>query len=930
MPPKKEDSYFYNIKLLNVLFAVSAAVFMGMVMWTVLDDANREWKHWQRKFQKVQYQKTKGEIAAAKKNIDVARYKEFVRLLRKAEEEQRHREGEILKVQRVLDETSGKYNVLNSECQIIKSHYDTAKYRYEEALHKAGGRDAGPGAKEKAAMDSLGKRIAQCNEKLKVMEQQRGKLEEELAAIKAGEQTARDQIHAQRKEIDALNKKLKKVKPGLINQLRDIPILDFMAPNLRIQQVLPEGLTDDYNFSKVPKVDRCITCHVAIDKPGFEEAKQPFTAHPQLELFLGSGSPHPMDRYGCTSCHLGNGRGTSFATAAHTPDSPEQAKLWAKKYHWHPSKHWSWPMLAKSQVQASCVGCHTGVLEVPKADKLNAARNLFSDMGCVGCHATEGFNDQRKAGPSLLHIAGKVDKDWLAAWIENPKSFNPHTRMPRFFGLSNAPMDSRQQAIVGSIAAYLWDESTPQDLLSDTAKGSAKRGKELVEKVGCLGCHSVGDMKASDHGPNLSFTASKLSRKWLVSWLKDPKRMYPQTKMPNLRLTDQEAADIAQYLLTLKNPAFEKQPLPKVQPAALDALVLEELAKKNTKKDAEAMLAGMTAKQKELLVGKQMILFYGCFGCHDIAGFEDTKKTGTELTEEGSKGVEKFDFGFVPITHTREAFFRQKLSDPRAFDMGKVKAPQEKLKMPQFDLTPEQIELLTLHLNSLTKNSVPMERRKILSEDEQWAEKGKHLVQNFNCRGCHVIHGAGGDIAATLSDKGLAPPSLQGEGKKVQGDWLYTFLKKPSTIRPWLGIRMPTFGFDDDQATLMVRHFEAADHVPPSYRSLEPIPADHKQWQAGKEMFVKLQCLQCHQAAAASNKSPSDLAPELSIAGNRLRHDWIVEWLKDPQLVQEGTRMPTFFPEGQSPLPNVMGGDVEAQIEALKAFVVDYKTPEKQ
>ena len=102
-------------------------------------------------------------------------------------------------------------------------------------------------------------------------------------------------------------------------------------------------------------------------------------------------------------------------------------------------------------------------------------------------------------------------------------------------------------------------------------------------------------------------------------------------------------------------------------------------------------------------------------------------------------------------------------------------------------------------------------------------------------------------------------------------------------------------------------------------------PLDQSKWQTGKEMFEKLQCLQCHQAAAASKKSPADLAPDLSMAADRLREDWIVQWLMDPQVLQEGTRMPTYFPEGQSPLPTVLNGNVEDQIDALKIFIVHYK-----
>ena len=39
----------------------------------------------------------------------------------------------------------------------------------------------------------------------------------------------------------------------------------------------------------------------------------------------------------------------------------------------------------------------------------------------------------------------------------------------------------------------------------------------------------------------------------------------------------------------------------------------------------------------------------------------------------------------------------------------------------------------------------------------------------------------------------FAPPILNGEGAKVQPDWLFSFLQAPTPIRPWLKIRMPTF-----------------------------------------------------------------------------------------------------------------------------------------
>ena len=63
---------------------------------------------------------------------------------------------------------------------------------------------------------------------------------------------------------------------------RNAPLLDFMAPTIKVQQIILPNIVDDVNFIRVPKMDRCQTCHLAIDKKGYEKYPQPFTTHPNL------------------------------------------------------------------------------------------------------------------------------------------------------------------------------------------------------------------------------------------------------------------------------------------------------------------------------------------------------------------------------------------------------------------------------------------------------------------------------------------------------------------------------------------------------------------------------------------------------------------------------------------------------------------------
>src|SRR5262249_49637703 len=73
-------------------------------------------------------------------------------------------------------------------------------------------------------------------------------------------------------------------------------------------------------------------------------------------------------------------------------------------------------------------------------------------------------------------------------------------------------------------------------------------------------------------------------------------------------------------------------------------------------------------------------------------------------------------------------------------------------------------------------------------------------------------------------------------------------------------------------------------------------------WAAGKKVFEVLRCKQCHPRSEQEMNAPgvdrASLAPNLQMAVNRLRHDWINDWIRRPDEWMPGTRMPTNFPKG--------------------------------
>ncbi|MEP6768386.1 MAG: c-type cytochrome, partial [Acidobacteriota bacterium] len=534
--------------------------------------------------------------------------------------------------------------------------------------------------------------------------------------------------------------------------------------------------------------------------------------------------------------------------------------------------------------------------------------------------------------------------DWTTRWVMNPASFRPNTKMPTFFYQENfvnvsgphKPTSAQQKmnvqgriendAMVNSIVAYLFEKSRTAAIPAVSGRGDSGRGQQLLADRGCMGCHMVDPNAPRDlvgtyrqFGPNLAGVGAKVSRDWLYQWIKDPKAWNPETKMPNVRLTDAEALDVAEYLSTLKSrPGFDTQELPRTDPQTLEKIALYFEMSNKTLFDAKADLARMDLHAKEVYAGEKLIAHYGCYACHKIPGFEDAKPIGTELTEEGSKAVHRLDFGFVHLGHTREDWFQTKLAAPRIFDRDRARGWEEKLRMPNFRLSPEEQEELVTVVLGFQKLNASAAAVKELNGQESAIERGRRIVKNNNCQGCHIIEGFGGSFRSLVPDTSLAPPIIQGEGAKVQSNWLFAFLKAPKTgeIRPWLQVHMPTFGFSERELNDLTRYFAFLDRAqyPFLVAGYETAPA---RWAAGKKTFELLKCKQCHPRSDQEMNAPgldkSNLAPNLQMASTRLRHDWINDWIRRPDEWMPGTRMPTNFPkadDGKRTSP--LGGMIDA------------------
>ncbi len=1017
MKPQEPIPHNYAMSRLNAIFAVSAILLLLATGLSVLYDYVRGWKFFQVEFMQLEADRIEQDLKSAD---DAATKKKLADLDQRTKEQQveiaRHR-GAYVAAQKELDEWEGKHYAADQDYRFAKAHLDAQRYIAEASVveHRPDARQQqAEYVRQQAHLADLNLRLQQA---ARDRDAARARVDDFLGRVTDLE-TKKKEMTA---NIDLLNKQLENVTRNKRTIILNLPLLDFINPTFKIDQVVLGDLSIDMNYMTVPRVDRCQTCHRAIDRPGFESRKEaarlqaelrqklarnqivpakrketqdriaqlkriedapqevlnPYRTHPKLDVFVGSASPHPLLEYGCTVCHRGQDRATEFGRAGHTPPNRKMERRWEKAMlpffpGWWDYKNRNWgyasnpfletPMYPRQYYEAGCLKCHGSQMQIDDGAKITEATHMVELYGCHACHKIGDwrFEGLQKPGPTLDHIAEKVTPEWALRWIADPRGFKSTTRMPAFFYQRNiigpkVPVDEREQNIryqnaeIHAIVTYLFNHSTKRRWLGPNS-GDAARGKNIVESVGCLACHINSESFTDKDGKtriahrddyplersfgyNLANVGTKTYPGWIYNWVKNPHNYDPNAPMPSLRLSDEEAADVTAYIMTLQKPQFMKTPVRPPDPAAVRSLTKSYLINTLSDRDAEAKLDSMPLEEQLDYLGQRSIEKYGCYSCHEIKGFEDLKPIGTELTTEGSKAIHLFDFGFVHdykneedgktehVIDTVPSWVYNKLRSPRVYDDERTKIYNDKLKMPNFGLTPHEAELITSVVLGMTKEKVTANRLASMDARSRIIEEGRKLVSQRNCRGCHVVDGTGRAIAALIKDPNFLPPDLSPEGGRGQSPWLFNFLKDPTVmkVRPWMAVRMPTFQFSDDEANRLVLMFSSEGKVP-AFDTMQHLTPPPRNVAIGREVFSMLRCGQCHVTTPVADPSnppipkaadTTSLAPNLTLSKVRLRHDWIAEWIRRPNEMIPGTRMPTNFPraetgEFKSPLANAI------------------------
>ena len=953
----KNDERYWDINLLNKWFAISSIVFLAVMVWVFIDDNDDEFKDYQREFRKLEIEVTKEKLK--NEELEVAgEVENFNKLLKRAEQEYQNKSEQIDNINDELGELRAGFYKVNLVYADQKAKLDVLKFELESS-NLSEEIDSEPIRKKYKDKNKAFNEIKLEKEQFEI---NISNLEKQIKDLKSSTKLARDERDKFLKKVNLEKNKLSlldRSEMSFMNKIgdivRDLPILDFMDPYYKVKQTVVKDVLYDVNFAAMPAVDRCTSCHLGIANPDFANAEQPYKTHPDLDLYLTSKSPHPEDAFGCTSCHSGRSRGTSFISSAHTPNSPEQKKEWKEKYDWKPVKHWLQPMLPTRYTQASCFKCHQNTSDLAGGEKINLGLTLIDKSGCNGCHVSGNWKETGKSGPDLRKLHEKSHPDWVSKWIKNPRSFRYNTRMPHIFEQANQEKPNiakRNITEIASITHYLFkDKEIRKSNNPSKYLGDPSNGELLFSAVGCMGCH-VKEQEPSNapypvtykeltklQGPNLIGMGSKASPEWIFNWLKKPHAYMPSTRMPDLRLSDEEAKDITAYLYDNKNYDFDQLDVPLADDEVLDELTLDWLMKMNPEKYAKEKASKMSKSDKMSFIGEKSIRHYGCYGCHNIDGFMDAKPIGVEITYEGSKPVDKFDFGlFHDIDHTIHDWIENKLRTPRIYDRGKESEPLDLLRMPNFHFTEEEIEAVTMAVLSFNTDKVgePLLAHKKVPD---YNKEGHRLVKKYNCQGCHLIENRGGQLVEHIGAPEYGPPNLHSQGRKTNPNWLIKFFNNPMTIRPNLQVRMPSFHqISDEEWDTIIKYFQNIDNEDTGYRLPHQFASSSSRYKAGEKIHELGACNNCHfYGTEFPTQTASTWAPNLALTKERLNPEWLIDWLRAPQEIMPGTKMPAPY----LPTPDVLEtadavsvwgkdlvklkGNQEAMLEGLRDYMWNIK-----
>ena len=482
-----------------------------------------------------------------------------------------------------------------------------------------------------------------------------------------------------------------------------------------------------------------------------------------------TGTPHLnqgrilLARYGCVQCHtIKLPDGSAMTAGDHPPSLAHMADKTTREwiYSWlkDPQAYAvtaTMPNYKLSDADAGDISAFLISSSTPRAGDTAAVAvtstasadpaagaSLYGESFCASCHAVQNAAGNvvgGDVGPELTRIGNKAKPEWLQAWLENPRSYNPTTLMPHY-------RFTPQQIVI--LAGFLKNKSDADYgagvHLAPATQQQIAHGKKLTAELGCAACHEIhGVQRPENFAPDLSRIGSRPLAQivflpgmqhtlpnYIAAKIQQPRAFGPGLKMPQFTLTTAQTADLTNALLALTDRSY----------------TIPDTLRVAGVQDTNYQPAGHAGKLMSDLA---------CFSCHRIDG--RGSDMAPDLTWEGSSVQRPWLDAFLKNPNTlRPSLIR---------------------RMPRFNLSDGDRKDLTDYILAVYQSpAIDPDTAPTATSPPALVEHGRQLFYSrYACQSCH--------IADAKTDKGYIGPTLTAVGSRLTPAWIYAWLKDPQALR---------------------------------------------------------------------------------------------------------------------------------------------------
>ena len=320
----------------GMMYAILAGLLFLFTLGVLVNEisSRRPWKEYQENYRDLRVKALKKQLSEAKKGVSKKELKNRVSKMRKLDK--KLNSNSIIEAKNSVDKITREVITISKKRADIKAFWDSKNYYYEHSLST--------GFPDKAA--EFKKQLTGYELEMKDLDTNLAKLDREKTTLMSKYKPILDEKIKLEKEADSIFKSVSDLVTK-IDETKSMPI--------KIKQIMIQDM-DKSNFGNLKmRVDRCQSCHLGINDPVFanedifkklikdekkaEHARKVYGPHPKLEILKS----HPIEKFGCTSCHGGQPMSVDDVEHAHGLE-----------------KHWEKPLLTGGFIEGSCRNCHEG------------------------------------------------------------------------------------------------------------------------------------------------------------------------------------------------------------------------------------------------------------------------------------------------------------------------------------------------------------------------------------------------------------------------------------------------------------------------------------------------------------------------------------------------------------------------------------------